>query len=178
MERRVTPKDNRWISVIDGRMDPELKAKWVAELRSGNHVQGQKALKYRFPHKKTQMCCLGVYASTCTNVKQTVRENGELDFAYQKVKALPDSARITTFIGESVNSTTLLNGDASILLTTEQAKDHKGLPRTYSFVGMDTLFEIYDRYGMVERYNLPGMNDDPDGFFDFNKIADIIDYFL
>ena len=36
-------------------MDPEIKAKWVAALRSGEYKQGQ-----NFLNKGDQFCCLGV----------------------------------------------------------------------------------------------------------------------
>jgi len=46
-------------------MNPEVKAKWVEALRSGNYVQGQEALVTRSYHDFTgdavcTYCCLGV----------------------------------------------------------------------------------------------------------------------
>lgn len=42
-------------------MKPEIKAKWVAALRSGEYRQGRNVLKQAFSSKDTpQFCCLGV----------------------------------------------------------------------------------------------------------------------
>jgi hypothetical protein len=44
-------------------MDAELKAKWVAALRSGTYRQGERALKQIPKGKKTPChCCIGVLA--------------------------------------------------------------------------------------------------------------------
>lgn len=40
----------------DTKMDPKVKAKWVAALRSGDYKQGQLALR----HGDDKFCCLGV----------------------------------------------------------------------------------------------------------------------
>lgn len=42
------------------RMNPEIRARWVERLRSGNYRQGVGRLKYRRAHQKTEYCCLGV----------------------------------------------------------------------------------------------------------------------
>ena len=41
-------------------MDPEVKAKWVAALRSGEYEQGYEYLKTVEPNGDTKYCCLGV----------------------------------------------------------------------------------------------------------------------
>jgi hypothetical protein len=41
-------------------MDPELKQKWVAALRSGEYKQGREALKKIKEEEDTCYCCLGV----------------------------------------------------------------------------------------------------------------------
>lgn len=42
-------------------MNPEIKTKWVAALRSGEYRQGRNVLKQRHGDKDTpQYCCLGV----------------------------------------------------------------------------------------------------------------------
>lgn len=46
----------------DRRMDPAIKARWVARLRSGKYVQGEHRLKQRKNHEKSKYCCLGVLA--------------------------------------------------------------------------------------------------------------------
>lgn len=44
----------------DDRMDPDIKARWVAALRSGEYKQGRHRLKRRREHQKSEYCCLGV----------------------------------------------------------------------------------------------------------------------
>ena len=41
-------------------MDPEVKGKWVAALRSGEYEQGYEYLKTVEPNGDTKYCCLGV----------------------------------------------------------------------------------------------------------------------
>jgi hypothetical protein len=41
-------------------MDPELKAKWVAALRSGEYLQGKGVLKKVNKDDEIRYCCLGV----------------------------------------------------------------------------------------------------------------------
>lgn len=43
----------------DKKLDPVLKAKWLAALRSGNYTQGQNAL-IRIKESTREYCCLGV----------------------------------------------------------------------------------------------------------------------
>lgn len=45
----------------DGKMDPEIKAKWVAALRSGEYKQTRGMLKKEGPDGPS-FCCLGVLA--------------------------------------------------------------------------------------------------------------------
>lgn len=45
----------RQVQVAAGRMDPEVKARWVAALRSGEYKQTKRALRLDGGH-----CCLGV----------------------------------------------------------------------------------------------------------------------
>lgn len=41
-------------------MNPEIKARWIAALRSGEYKQGQNKLSIREPGGTTTYCCLGV----------------------------------------------------------------------------------------------------------------------
>lgn len=52
--------DTALTGVIVPRMNPEIKARWLAALRSGDYKQGTCVLKQRRPHQKTEFCCLGV----------------------------------------------------------------------------------------------------------------------
>lgn len=42
------------------RMNPEVKTKWLAALRSGNYKQGRMALKRGVGDGTADYCCLGV----------------------------------------------------------------------------------------------------------------------
>lgn len=42
------------------KMNPEVKAKWLAALRSGEYEQGQYRLKREFEDGESRYCCLGV----------------------------------------------------------------------------------------------------------------------
>lgn len=41
-------------------MNPKIKAKWIAALRSGKYQQGQHRLRKTTLNGETQFCCLGV----------------------------------------------------------------------------------------------------------------------
>ncbi len=49
------------IAANSQHMNPEIKARWVAELRSGRHVQG----KGRLRNSDGSMCCLGILHGVC-----------------------------------------------------------------------------------------------------------------
>lgn len=46
-------------------MNAELKAKWIAALRSGEYIQGRSYLKSHSREGETKHCCLGVLAEIC-----------------------------------------------------------------------------------------------------------------
>lgn len=41
-------------------MNPEIKAQWVAALRSGEYQQGKRYLRRQWNNEEPQYCCLGV----------------------------------------------------------------------------------------------------------------------
>ena len=41
-------------------MNPEIKAKWLAALRSGEYKQTTQVLRYTGPNNQQRFCCLGV----------------------------------------------------------------------------------------------------------------------
>ena len=57
------------------KMKPEVKAKWIAALRSGKYKQGKKFLN----KEGTRFCCLGVLCDLAfqDGVKMTVRQGVE-----------------------------------------------------------------------------------------------------
>lgn len=66
-------------------MNPEIKAKWVAALRSGKYKQGQNRLR-----RKNEFCCLGVLCDL--HAKATgARWDGESYFGHEILT--PDAVR-------------------------------------------------------------------------------------
>lgn len=95
-------------------MDAQVKAKWVAALRSGKYKQGQQNLKTKWLDNIVEHCCLGVL---CEIVGPTVakeeshREHQEL-FAFRDV----DGYVSTTMLPPGIrNAVGLLSTEASKL---------------------------------------------------------------
>ena len=51
------------------KMDPELKAKWIAALRSGKYRQAKSSLRRRISKSVVGYCCLGVACNIVSNRK-------------------------------------------------------------------------------------------------------------
>lgn len=79
-------------------MDAELKAKWIAALRSGEYVQGRGSLMRSYgPHgdlsdgdQHMKYCCLGVLASCVGVKKEEMFSLGSLD-GIQKTHLLDEN---------------------------------------------------------------------------------------
>lgn len=56
-------------------MNPEVKKRWVAALRSGEYVQGNDAMCVRSEYAEDSYCCLGVLADMYC--KETGADKGE-----------------------------------------------------------------------------------------------------
>lgn len=61
------------------KMDPTMKAKWLAGLREGNYRQGQQALR----RKDNTYCCLGVLADVCGVKWQEPHEGDDPAYFFQ-----------------------------------------------------------------------------------------------
>lgn len=61
-------------------MNAEVKAKWVAALRSGKFEQGRTALAFQTDDGATQYCCLGVLCEVLGVDKQPTRIDGRYGF--------------------------------------------------------------------------------------------------
>jgi hypothetical protein len=59
--------------VASFKLDPEVKAKWVAALRSGDYRQGRGALATRLPDG-VEYCCLGVLMEIAAEAGVTDRQ--------------------------------------------------------------------------------------------------------
>ena len=64
------------------KMDPELKSRWVAALRSGKYAQGRHSLR----SADDKFCCLGVLADVLAPEDWEKREHAEQDYRFQGTK--------------------------------------------------------------------------------------------
>ena len=62
--------------VIRKKMNPEVKAKWVEALRSGEFTQGKYALRSRWNGEVT-FCCLGVLCEIAVKEEVVKKYNGD-----------------------------------------------------------------------------------------------------
>lgn len=60
-------------------MNPEIKAKWIADLRSGEFQQGQRRLAKIQPDGSIRHCCLGVLAEQCAAAGAVSRTISQYD---------------------------------------------------------------------------------------------------
>lgn len=72
------------------KLDPELKAKWVAALRSGNFAQGSAQLKRGYLDEPTY-CCLGVLCEVTIPESSGWRSSGYIGNYFVKKIGLPES---------------------------------------------------------------------------------------
>lgn len=132
------------------RLDPKVKADWIAALRSGDYKQGRQALKSIYvSHEpfdepsRIEHCCLGVFCELDPDVK------------FDGPSAYMDGIRSGALIPSSHPAAALLN--TRFLVGTYRLYDSKG----------EVPFPFFVR--------LPELNDQG---FTFDQIADIIDYAL
>ncbi len=92
----------------DARMDPELKAKWIAALRSGEYEQTTGQL-----HSGIGYCCLGVLHHVITGSVPDAGWGGRLCSMPEEIEPLRNAGHIRTL--------TNLNDEA--LLTFPQLAD-------------------------------------------------------
>lgn len=154
------------------RIDPEIKAEWIAALRSGKYEQGRYTL--RTPDNK--FCCLGVYCDM-KEIPFTIRKR-EIQVELE-VWALMDVAHYGK--GYLNESSTSIPPSHAIRFVGEETPTRLG-PR--GFAGGHTIFFCVPQGPIIPNepvddepvaYTLPMLNDDG---LTFNQIADIIDYFL
>lgn len=88
------------------RMDPALKAKWVAALRSGDYAQAREALR-AVHDDKASYCCLGVLCTLVPHIEWTDEDafyrdedgdtydaDGELPIPVREMAGIPMAAMI------------------------------------------------------------------------------------
>lgn len=78
------------------KLDPEVKQKWLVDLRSGDYRQTKKRLKERSEDGVIRHCCLGVLADRCPEAKWEATLGGAFssvevgaDGAHRPYEALP-----------------------------------------------------------------------------------------
>jgi hypothetical protein len=130
------------------RMNPEVKAGWIAALRSGKYEQGKSYL-----HRGNEYCCLGVLCEITPTVEGVNPVTIEDDYSRNYFTTA------YKYNGKFFDST----------ITYDLAAD-LGLPvgDVLNTINHTTITEI--------GYNLMEINDGHE--LTFNQIADVIDYFL
>lgn len=134
-------------------MNPELKEKWIKELRSGRHIQAKKVLH----NAKTQAkCCLGVLCEVAGFAKEIKEENVYSEEFGQDVTLVvyeyefPDGTVETRELSKNFTIETFKNRCGCVIIP-----------------------KLYDRTENTP--SLVGLNDEG---FTFDQIADIIEYFF
>lgn len=98
------------------RLKPEIKAKWLAALRSGEYKQTQGTLHYRDRQGNDSYCCLGVLCEITENCTSDYDEAHE-QFVYHYGSSSSLSSDTLPFelaqeIGEDVDTICVLNSAA------------------------------------------------------------------
>lgn len=131
------------------KMNPEIKAKWLDALRSGEYRQGQNVLKKSFSdNDKPQHCCLGVLCEIAIKEGLNISATAEI---------LDGGYREWYFEGQH---------ESLPLSVVDWAGLWQGIP-----VVPDPTREDY-RDGSTPLTNLAQLNDDG---YDFNALADLIE---
>jgi hypothetical protein len=123
-------------------MDPTLKAKWLADLRSGNFAQARKMLRL-YQDGQTSFCCLGVL---CRTVGAEWREwEWEDDEYFESVPVLngrlladTDDESITNDFAQEIGIT------SAELSTLIKMNDGHGVPGTPEYLAPKSFTEIAD----------------------------------
>lgn len=166
----MTEISTKYYTSDQPRIDPDVKAKWVAALRSGEYRQGKKMLKT----PEGSYCCLGVYCAITG-----VRESLQMQFV---ATGNGFTERMVPSFGDpGLENFVIIPPNYEIALADPTSENID-----YPFVGEEQLFSCthqFSREWNVDLYEktflfphtLPGLNDSG---FTFDQIADIIDYFL
>lgn len=137
-------------------MKADVKAQWVAALRSGTYQQGQAQLRRKIADGSYQYCCLGVLCAITPEIEFELDERKD----YAGFIGKPESSSLCFMPIGSVEFFSAVTGEAES-------------PVDYT-VSVESYIEGLDgRNG--ERTSLIGLNDNG---FTFDQIADVIEYFL
>lgn len=102
------------------KMNPKVKAKWVAALRSGEYKQGTGQLRYR-----NEFCCLGVLCNLHAKEHPRIAAKQVDSTSYMKSSFLPPS-RVAEWAG--------LDVDAAVKIGRQEAAlyHHNDAGRTFA----------------------------------------------
>lgn len=141
------------VTVIEKRMNPEVKATWVKALRGDDYLQGDGALCAKHTDRITRMCCLGVLTDLYIKSEANV---AKMDWEPNK------SQPVNRMCFEGCNA-----------LLTRTVWEWAGLSSAMGGL-IDVSEEMKKQYGMetLNTITLPILNDFK---VPFEVIADIID---
>lgn len=141
---------------MTGKMDPEVKGKWLTALRSGEYEQGKGYLKVEpeDENDKPKYCCLGVLCDVAIKSglpldEETVTDVNNEGYELQAVK---------------------FNGNQSFL--PPQVQDWAGMDGDGWSGGDPTVITKYGEEDELE-FNISVLNDGEN--YDFNALADLIE---
>jgi hypothetical protein len=88
------------------RMNPEIKTKWVAALRSGTYEQGSHVLR-----KGDRYCCLGVLCEILKMPSHLNTATGNYSYAGHNVTGLPIDMRVQIGLSAGNHSEAMVMND-------------------------------------------------------------------
>lgn len=111
-------------------MNPEIKAKWVAALRSGEYKQGRAYLRFDGAH-----CCLGVLCELAVKAGVASKRGldkltwfGDLDHRLEESAYLPDAVlKWTDYEINSIGALPIL-GRNNLAIELTECNDHLDMP--------------------------------------------------
>lgn len=90
-------------------MDAELKAKWVATLRSGNYEQGKGSLRT----VANECCCLGVLCDIIAPEDWHPHETGYYHGSYASTMPSPDIQRVAGLMHSQCDTLAIKNDNGN-----------------------------------------------------------------
>jgi len=94
-------------------MNKEIKAAWVAALRSGSYSRGTGYLRQRNDKGRLQYCCLGVLCNLGAQAKNKWYEDSDLFYYDDNESELPANVAKTAGISQDAESILIDMNDGS-----------------------------------------------------------------
>lgn len=130
---------------MNGKLKPDVKAKWLEALRSGQYQQGRFYLHRELDEGRDQFCCLGVLCDIAAKEGVTritghsVHDSNVV--TYDKKTGLPPSAVVHWAYGEG---SSLLNGEWTVRVGDEYRE--LNLLNDVERLDFPTIADIIDQY--------------------------------